>query len=182
MHHLFLGINPSHVGFSPYAPIVKHTVRTTAREVGLRLPSAEVVMLPLVGGFVGADTMGMILATGLDREQGLRMTVDIGTNGEVVLGSEDRLMVCSAPAGPALEGAQIRNGMRAALGAIDKIEIDDDIKFHVIGEVPATGICGSGMIDALAACLDAGITEQTGPSVDRSGGRVPGRHQEASLG
>lgn len=162
MHHLFLGINPSHVGFSPYAPIVKHTVRTTAREVGLRLPSAEVVMLPLVGGFVGADTMGMILATGLDREQGLRMTVDIGTNGEVVLGSEDRLMVCSAPAGPALEGAQIRNGMRAALGAIDKIEIDDDIKFHVIGEVPATGICGSGMIDALAACLDAGILNRQG--------------------
>ena len=162
MHHLFLGINPSHVGFSPYAPIVKHTVRTTARQVGLRLPSAEVVMLPVVGGFVGADTMGMVLATGLDHGHDLRMTVDIGTNGEVVLGSEDRLMACSAPAGPALEGAQIRNGMRAALGAIEKVEIDDDVRFHVIGEVPATGICGSGMIDALAACLDAGILNRQG--------------------
>ena len=162
MHHLFLGVNPSHVGFSPYAPILKHTVRTTSREVGLQLPTAEVILLPVVGGFVGADALGMILATGVDRGQGLRMTVDIGTNGEVVLGSEERLMVCSAPAGPALEGAQIRHGMRAALGAIDKVEIDEDVRIHVIGDVSPTGICGSGMIDALAACLDAGVLDKRG--------------------
>ena len=162
MHHLFLGVDPSHVGFSPYAPVLKHTVRANAREVGLRLPTAEVILLPVVGGFVGADTIGMILATGVDRGQSLRMTVDIGTNGEVVLGSEERLMVCSAPAGPALEGAQIRHGMRAALGAIDRIEIYEDVTMHVIGDGAPTGICGSGMIDALAACLDAGILNKQG--------------------
>ena len=162
MHHLFLGIDPSRVGFSPYAPILNHTVRTGAQDLGLRLPAAEVIFLPVVGGFVGADTMGMILATGVDRGHGLRIAVDIGTNGEVVLGSEKRLMVCSAPAGPALEGAQIRHGMRAALGAIEKIEIDNDIKIQVIGDAPPTGICGSGMIDALAACLDAGLLNKQG--------------------
>jgi len=174
MHHLFLGINPSHVGFAPYAPIMRHGARFTAREVGLHVhPMAEVVLLPLVGGFVGADTMGMVLATGIYQGDELRMAVDIGTNGEVVLGSERRLMVCSAPAGPALEGAQIKHGMRAALGAIDRVEIAGDVKIHVIGDVPASGICGSGMIDALAACLDAGLLSRAGLFMTHEADRFP---------
>lgn len=163
MHHLFLGVNPSRVGFSPYSPILRHTVRTRSRDLGLNcLPTAEVILLPNVGGFVGADAMAMILSTGVDRASNLQMAVDIGTNGEVVLGSAERLMVCSAPAGPALEGAQVRHGMRASLGAIDKVSIDDDVRIGVIGDVQPSGICGSGMVDALAACLDAGILNQGG--------------------
>jgi uncharacterized 2Fe-2S/4Fe-4S cluster protein (DUF4445 family) len=89
--------------------------------------------------------------------------VDIGTNGEVLLGSRDHLWACSAPAGPALEGAQVRNGMRAALGAIDRVTIDGtDVKLHTIGDAPAQGICGSGIIDAIAALLDARIIDWTG--------------------
>jgi len=92
----------------------------------------------------------------------VRAAVDIGTNGEVLLGSRDRLWACSAPAGPALEGAQIRHGMRGALGAIDRVTVDDDIRVHTIGETPALGICGSGIIDLLAGLLGAGVIDWTG--------------------
>ncbi len=163
MHHLFLGIDPSHVGFSPYSPIVRKTVSVKSRDLGFKWSSmADVILLPNIGGFVGADAMAVILATGLDRGHRLQMAVDIGTNGEVLLGSAGRLMACSAPAGPALEGAQIQHGMRASLGAIDKVHINDDVAIHVIGDVRPSGICGSGMIDALATCLDAGILNKGG--------------------
>jgi uncharacterized 2Fe-2S/4Fe-4S cluster protein (DUF4445 family) len=90
------------------------------------------------------------------------MAVDIGTNGEVLLGSRDRLLACSAPAGPALEGAQIRHGMRGAQGAIDRVTIDDDVHVHTIGETAALGICGSGLIDLVAGLLNAGVIDWTG--------------------
>src|SRR5262245_57561897 len=174
MHHLFLGINPSHVGFAPYAPIMRHGAAFKARDIGLHVhPMATVVLLPLVGGFVGADTMGMVLATGLYQDSDIQMAVDIGTNGEMVLGSRERLMVCSAPAGPALEGAQIKHGMRGALGAIDRVQIDDDVRLHTIGEVPPSGICGSGMIDALAALLDAGLLNRSGLFMNHEADRFP---------
>jgi len=102
------------------------------------------------------------LATRMDASDRIRCAVDIGTNGEVVLGSRARLLACSAPAGPALEGAQIRHGMRGALGAIDRVTVDDDVHVHTIGEAPALGICGSGLIDLLAGLLDAGVIDPTG--------------------
>jgi uncharacterized 2Fe-2S/4Fe-4S cluster protein (DUF4445 family) len=93
----------------------------------------------------------------------VRAVVDIGTNGEVVMGTRDRLMACSAPAGPALEGAQIRHGMRGAVGAIDRVWVENgDLRLHVIGEGPAQGVCGSGLIDAVAAALDVGLVDWTG--------------------
>ena len=163
MHHLLLGIDPSHVGLAPYAPVMRHATVLAARELPLKIaPEARVCLLPLVAGFVGADAVAVALATRLADSPALRVAVDIGTNGEVLLGSRERLLACSAPAGPALEGAQIRHGMRGAQGAIDKVTIDRDVHIHTIGETPALGICGSGLIDLLAGLLDAGVIDWTG--------------------
>ncbi len=163
MHHLLLGIDPSHVGLAPYAPVMRHAAVLAAREVPLKIaPEARVCLLPLVAGFVGADAVAVALATRLADSPALRIAVDIGTNGEVLLGSRERLLACSAPAGPALEGAQIRHGMRGAQGAIDRVTIDGDVRVHTIGETPALGICGSGLIDLLAGLLDARVIDWTG--------------------
>jgi len=163
MHHLLLGIDPSHVGLAPYAPVMRHAAVLAARELLLKLaPEARVCLLPLVAGFVGADAVAVALATRLADSPALRVAVDIGTNGEVLLGSRERLLACSAPAGPALEGAQIRHGMRGAQGAIDRVTIGDDVRVHTIGETPALGICGSGLIDLLAGLLEAGVIDWTG--------------------
>src|SRR5688572_19217227 len=163
MHHLVLGIDPSHVGLAPYAPVMRHAAIFAARDLLLKIaPEARVCFLPLVAGFVGADAVAVALATRLADSDALRIAVDIGTNGEVILGSRTRLMACSAPAGPALEGAQIRHGMRGALGAIDRVTVDDDIHIHTIGEAPPLGICGSGLIDLLAGLLGAGAIDWTG--------------------
>ncbi len=163
MHHIFLGIDPTHVGLAPYAPSVRSPIVVTARELLVRVhPNAAVCLLPIVAGFVGADTMAVVLATRIYDSPHVRVAVDIGTNGEVVLGSRRKLIACSAPAGPALEGAQIKHGMRGALGAIEKVEIGDDVVCGVIGGVPPIGICGSGLIDAVAKMLDAKIVEPSG--------------------
>ena len=163
MHHLLLGIDPSYVGLAPYAPVMRHPLVLPARELFLKVaPEARVCLLPLVAGFVGADAVAVALATRIYESAEIRIAVDIGTNGEVLLGSRDRLWACSAPAGPALEGAQIRHGMRGALGAIDRATVDDDIHVHTIGEADALGICGSGLIDLVAGLLDAGVIDWTG--------------------
>ena len=163
MHHLLLGIDPSHVGLAPYAPVMRHALVLPARQLFLKVaPEARVCLLPLVAGFVGADAVAVALATRIYESAEVRIAVDIGTNGEVLLGSRDRLWACSAPAGPALEGAQIRHGMRAALGAIDRVTVDDDVHVHTIGEADALGLCGSGLIDLLAGLLDAGVIDWTG--------------------
>jgi uncharacterized 2Fe-2S/4Fe-4S cluster protein (DUF4445 family) len=164
MHHLLLGIDPSYVGLAPYAPVVRQPLVLPARDLFLKLPpEARVCLLPLVAGFVGADAVAVALATRLDESPALRIAVDIGTNGEVLLGSRERLWACSAPAGPALEGAQIRHGMRAAIGAIDRVEVrTGDLHLHTIGDAAAQGLCGSGLVDAVAALLDLGVLDWTG--------------------
>jgi uncharacterized 2Fe-2S/4Fe-4S cluster protein (DUF4445 family) len=163
MHHILLGIDPSYVGLAPYAPVMRHPLALPARDLFLKVhPEARVCLLPIVAGFVGADAVAVALATRIYESPEIRIAVDIGTNGEVLLGSKTRLWACSAPAGPALEGGQIRHGMRAALGAIDRVRIGEDVEIHTIGEGPPQGICGSGIIDALAAMLEAGIVDWTG--------------------
>jgi uncharacterized 2Fe-2S/4Fe-4S cluster protein (DUF4445 family) len=163
MHHLLLGIDPSHVGLAPYAPVMRHAVAVPARELFLKIaPEARVCLLPIVAGFVGADAVAVALATHIYEGERQRIAVDIGTNGEVLLGSSARLWACSAPAGPAFEGGQIRHGMRGAAGAIDRATVDDDIRVHTIGEVDALGICGSGLLDLVAGLLDAGVVDWTG--------------------
>jgi uncharacterized 2Fe-2S/4Fe-4S cluster protein (DUF4445 family) len=163
MHHVFLGVDVTYVGLAPYAPVLRHAVVLPATELPLKaVPQAVVCLLPLVAGFVGADTVACVLATRIYESEELRVLVDIGTNGEVVMGNRDRLLACSAPAGPALEGAQIRHGMRGALGAIEKVRIGKDVECDVIGNVPAIGICGSGLIDAVARMLDAKVLAPSG--------------------
>jgi uncharacterized 2Fe-2S/4Fe-4S cluster protein (DUF4445 family) len=164
MHHLLLGIDPSYVGLSPYAAVMRHPFTIAARELFLRVnPEARVCLLPIVAGFVGADAVGVALATRIDESVERRAAVDIGTNGETLLGSRERLWACSAPAGPALEGAQIRHGMRAAAGAIDRVWVEDgDLRWHTIGEAAPQGICGSGIVDVVAVLLDQGAIDWTG--------------------
>jgi uncharacterized 2Fe-2S/4Fe-4S cluster protein (DUF4445 family) len=163
MHHIFLGVDVTYVGLAPYAPVMRDLVVMPAKDVPLKtVPNAHVCLLPIVAGFVGADTMACVLATRIYESKEVRALVDIGTNGEVVMGSRDRLMACSAPAGPAFEGAQIHHGMRGAVGAIEKVTIDDDVHFAVIGEAPPIGICGSGLIDACAALIDARVMDSSG--------------------
>ena len=163
MHHIFLGVDVTYVGLAPYAPAVRDLLVYAARELPLKAaPNAKVCLLPIVAGFVGADTMACVLATRIYESEEIRALVDIGTNGEVVMGSKDKLFACSAPAGPALEGAQIRHGMRGALGAIEKVSIDTDVACGVIGDAPAVGICGSGLIDACAKMLDARVIDSNG--------------------
>jgi uncharacterized 2Fe-2S/4Fe-4S cluster protein (DUF4445 family) len=164
MHHVLLGIDPTYVGLSPYTAVVRDPLVLPARALHLKVnPEARVCFLPLVAGFVGADAVGAALAMRLDEGARPRAVVDIGTNGEVVMGTRERLLACSAPAGPALEGAQIRCGMRGAVGAIDRVTLDGgDLRFHVIGEGAPQGVCGSGLIDLVAAALDAGLVDWTG--------------------
>lgn len=163
MHHIFLGIDVTYVGLAPYAPAVCDLLVYPARDLPLKAaPNARICMLPIVAGFVGADTMACVLATRIYESEEIRALVDIGTNGEVVMGSKGKLYACSAPAGPALEGAQIRHGMRGALGAIERVEIGEDVACKVIGDAPAIGICGSGLIDACAKMLDARVIDSNG--------------------
>ena len=163
MHHIFLGVDVTFVGLAPYAPAVSDGIVVPASELPLKTaPNAQVCLLPIVAGFVGADTMACVLATRIHESDELRALVDIGTNGEVVMGSKERLMACSAPAGPALEGAQIRHGMRGAMGAIEAVRIDDDVHCSVIGSSRAIGICGSGLVDACAKMLGAGVIDGMG--------------------
>jgi len=163
MHHIFLGIDPTNVGLAPYAPTVRDALVLAGHEVPLKtVPNARVCLLPLIAGFVGADTVAAALATRIYESEDMRCLVDIGTNGEVVMGRKGKLVACSAPAGPALEGGQIRHGMRGAVGAIERVSIDEDVKLDVIDNAPPVGICGSGLIDATAAMVKAGVMTTRG--------------------
>ncbi len=176
MHHILLGIDPSYVGLAPYAPVMRHPLVLPARDLNLKVnPGARVCLLPIVAGFVGADAVAVALATRIYETPEIRIAVDIGTNGEVILGSAAHLWACSAPAGPALEGAQIKHGMRGALGAIDRVRIADDVEVHTIGAAAPLGICGSGLIDAVAGMLDAGVLDSTGLIQVEGRDRLPPR-------
>jgi len=143
--------------------VLRDPLVVPAAEIPLKsAPRAQVCLLPIVAGFVGADTVAGVAATRIDEREGWRLLVDIGTNGEVVLASRERVVACSAPAGPTFEGGQVRHGMRSAAGAIEQVRIDGDVACQTIGDTPAIGICGSGLIDAVAAMLDAGVLNAAG--------------------
>ncbi len=168
MHHLFLGIDPRHLGTSPYVPAVSEMIEVEARDVGLDVhPSANVAVLPVIAGFVGADTVAVILATELTQRPYPTLAIDIGTNGEVALWTGQDLLVASCAAGPAFEGAQIRDGVRAMPGAIEKVAVrDGDLQISTIGQLPAIGICGSGLFDAVAVLLELGALDVSGRLAD----------------
>ncbi|MFO8091093.1 MAG: ASKHA domain-containing protein [Desulfatiglandaceae bacterium] len=167
MQHLFCGIHPHGLGVSPYLPIFAGGLNLPAGESGLSLnPGTNVYIFPVVSGFVGGDTLGAVVAEKPHRSKQTTLIVDIGTNGEVVLGSKDGLWATSCATGPALEGAQLECGMRASPGAVHRVSYDDKsgFDFEIIGgpSEPARGLCGSGVIDAVASMLRGGIMLSSG--------------------
>jgi len=164
MNHLFLGVNPQYIGETPYIPAFSKSQKFMAEELGLvMLPRGPVSTLPNISGYVGGDITGFILACDLHKRDKITLGIDIGTNGEIVLGSKEKLICCSTAAGPAFEGGQISCGMRAMEGALDKYFIDDDQAFfHVIGDAEPKGICGTGLIDAAAELVRVGVIDETG--------------------
>ena len=164
MHHLFLEYPTQTLVLAPYDPYVKTPVTVKAAEVDLHVhPEAELHWLALIGGFVGADTVGCILAADMDKLDKLTLMVDIGTNGEIVLGNKNGMTATSTAAGPAFEGAKITCGMRGGEGAIDHTWIEGDkLAYHVIGDVEPIGICGSGLLDAVAQLLELEWIDETG--------------------
>jgi uncharacterized 2Fe-2S/4Fe-4S cluster protein (DUF4445 family) len=181
MHHLVLGLDPVPLGGAPFALATDRSVHATAADLGLHLrPGARVYVLPCIAGHVGADTAGVILSDEPQNAEAVRLIVDVGTNAEIVLGNRDRLLAASSPTGPAFEGAQISSGQRAAPGAIERVRIDPvtlEPRFKVIGsdrwsdhpgfrkvvaDLGITGICGSGIIEAVAELFLAGVLTSDG--------------------
>jgi len=164
MTHLLLGVNPESLAQSPYVPVMCQSLYVNASEIGLELnESALAYVLPCIAGYVGADTVGVLLATGLYESDRPILAVDIGTNGEIVLGYKERILACSTAAGPAFEGAHIKHGMRAALGAIDSVRLEGDtVRFTTVGGGKAVGLCGSGLLDAIVCLIQAGIIDASG--------------------
>ncbi len=182
MHHLFLSLNPEQLGFAPFALATDTALEMRASELGLHAlyPDARCYLLPCIAGHVGADTAAMVLAESPHLKSDITLLVDIGTNAELVLGNRGRLLTASSPTGPAFEGAQISAGQRAAPGAIERVRIDRksfEPRFKVIGcdlwseeegfdeairEIGVTGICGSGIIEALAEMFLAGLLNSNG--------------------
>ena len=166
MHHFFLNIDPTYIGLSPYVPAVKSDLNIKAKDLNLEISkSGYVYLLPLIAGFVGADTTGLLISSEIDEEQDLTLAIDVGTNGELVIGNKDLLFTGSCAAGSALEGAHITHGMRAAAGAIDTIKIDPrdfKVEYTTINNKKPIGICGSGIIDAAAEMLRTKLLTRSG--------------------
>jgi len=179
MHHLFLGIDPVELGQAPFALATSNAIEAPARDAGLTAlaPAARLYLLPCIAGHVGADAAAVALSEAPETSDDLVLIVDVGTNAEILLGNRTRVLACSSPTGPAFEGAQISAGQRAAPGAIERVRIDPVTKeprFQVIGcelwsddpafppDLPVTGICGSGIIEAVAEMRMAGLVDASG--------------------
>jgi uncharacterized 2Fe-2S/4Fe-4S cluster protein (DUF4445 family) len=168
MIHLFLGIPPEAIRLSPYIPIVNHTPSLAggAAALGIEInPRAMVDCLPGVASYVGADITAGVLSSGLHQSEALRLFIDVGTNGEMVLGNADWLITCACSAGPAFEGAGVRHGMRATAGAIEEVWINaqtHEPAYRTIGNLPPKGLCGSGLISLLAEMFIAGVVDKSG--------------------
>jgi uncharacterized 2Fe-2S/4Fe-4S cluster protein (DUF4445 family) len=164
MHHLFLGLPVRQLGQSPYVPAVTSSLDVKARELGLACATgASVHLLPIVAGYVGADHIAMLLATGMQEKDGVVLAIDIGTNTEICLNNHGEFSSLSTASGPAFEGAHIRHGMRAARGAIERFQIiDGHNRIQTIEDAPAVGLCGSGILDALAQLYLLGAVDERG--------------------
>ena len=169
MERILVGFHPRGLGISPYLPVFRAAQNLKARDIGLKMnPGTNIYVFPVVSGFVGGDTISAIIADGIHQRDETCLLVDIGTNGEIVLGNRNELWATSCATGPALEGAQISCGMRAVSGAIYKVDIKPNSfqpTYHVIGEnhdISPIGVCGSGIIDAIAAMRRTGILMTNG--------------------
>jgi uncharacterized 2Fe-2S/4Fe-4S cluster protein (DUF4445 family) len=188
IHHFLLGLPVAQLAASPFSPAVGRAVDVRAREIGLNLaPGARVHLLSNIAGFVGADHVAMLLATGIANESGPALALDIGTNTEVSLAHAGRITSVSCASGPAFEGGHIKDGMRAAPGAIERVRIPSDattpgsIQYQTVNGQPPVGICGSGILDAIAQLLNAGIVTPEGRMTDHPLVRGQGRQREFVL-
>jgi len=168
MHHLFLGLPVRQLALSPFVPAVSRALDMKARDLGLHIaPGAFVHLLPNIAGFVGADHAAMLLATEVWQAEGPIVALDIGTNTEVSLVNNGEITALSCASGPAFEGGHIKDGMRAATGAIERLRIaDDSIQYQTIDEAPPVGICGSGILDTMAQLYLVGIIGKDGRMKD----------------
>ncbi|MGQ9654463.1 MAG: ASKHA domain-containing protein [Thermodesulfobacteriota bacterium] len=195
MHHIFLQLDPQFVGLAPFPPVIHHSLDIKARDLGIKVNRAAYVhVLPNEAGFVGADNVGVLVAEEPYKKDEMALIIDIGTNGELVLGNKHKMISSSCATGPALEGAQILFGMRAAPGAIERIKIDPDtheVDYKVIGrdawrsysepkEMKAKGICGSGILDVLAELYAAGVITRSGVFNKEQKSRRFRRNQETN--
>lgn len=163
MQQLFMGIDLNNLISIPYVPVITKAEIVPAKDFLPSCMNAELLVVPDISSYVGADTLACVFATKMYESTKNTLMVDIGTNGEMVLGNSKRMVACSTAAGPAFEGAKIKFGMRGAPGAIDHVWLENgEIRCHVIGEGTAKGICGSGLIDAVAVALDAGLINARG--------------------
>ncbi len=177
MHHILLQLDPEPLGVIPFSPAIHQSISLECRDLGLNVhPGAKAFFLPSIAGYVGGDTIGVMLAETPQDSEEMQLIIDIGTNGELVLGNREKLICSSCATGPALEGAQIEFGMRAAPGAIERVKIDpttSEVDYKVIGkktwrkdstpaDMKTKGICGSGILDALGELLLAGIVAKSG--------------------
>jgi uncharacterized 2Fe-2S/4Fe-4S cluster protein (DUF4445 family) len=164
MTQLALGIDPEPLGVAPFVMSARVLPETLAADIGVRVhPRARAVLFPALGAYVGGDIVAGMLASGMDRDKRLRLFIDVGTNCEIVLGDGERIVSTAAPAGPAFEGAAIRCGMRAAEGAIEVVKIiDGDLELGVIGDREPEGLCGSGLVDAVAGMWGARLLDASG--------------------
>lgn len=171
MSHLVWGVSPASLSRTPFVPVFTAAQDTSAHDLGINIcENANVHLLPNIAGHVGSDITAIILASGISEMKGCHIAIDIGTNGEVVAIKDGRMACCSTAAGPAFEGASITHGMRAADGAIEKVVISDEgVSIQTVGNAPAIGICGSGLIDAVAQLLDAGIVDESGRMLTDNG-------------
>jgi uncharacterized 2Fe-2S/4Fe-4S cluster protein (DUF4445 family) len=176
MLHLVLGIPPKNIASAPFISVSTEMISIRAEELDIGIaPGGILIVLPAVSGYVGSDIVAAVLASGMQESPELSLLIDIGTNGEIVMGNRDRLAACSTAAGPAFEGAEIRCGVGGTAGAVNRVSASNTagpnagktITYTTISGKPPIGICGSGIVDLLAALLDAGIVEDTGRMLDR---------------
>jgi uncharacterized 2Fe-2S/4Fe-4S cluster protein (DUF4445 family) len=175
MTHIVLGVDPEPLGMAPFVMTARQWPEMLASELGVHVHArARAVVFPALGAYVGGDIIAGLLASGMDRDPRTRLFIDIGTNCEIVLGSNERLLATAAPAGPAFEGAAIRCGMRASAGAIEGVRISQsDIELRVIGDVEPIGLCGSGLVDAVAELVSLGLLDRSGRFVaDEEAARI----------
>jgi uncharacterized 2Fe-2S/4Fe-4S cluster protein (DUF4445 family) len=175
MTHLALGIDPEPLGVAPFIMAARSFPELLATDLGVHVhPRARAYVFPALGAYVGGDIVAGALASGMDRDRRIRLFIDIGTNCEILLAAGDRLLATAAPAGPAFEGAAIRCGMRAAPGAVEGVKIsDDDVLLQVIGDVEPLGLAGSGLVDAVAALVAAGLVDASGRLIQSDAPGVP---------
>lgn len=185
MQQLFLGISPKNLASVPFPPVLCEAEIQPAVTFLPLCPNASLLTVPDISGYVGGDTVSCVLASQIYRSQETVLLVDIGTNGEMILAHQGNMVACSTAAGPALEGANIHFGMRGTQGAIDHVWLDGGrVSFSVIGGGSATGICGSGLIDAIAALLDQELINKRGrlqSSDQRDGDRIVSLSEEIYL-